>query len=335
VSYSHTVNVASSLGNHDVLKDQLYAGEQWEQTVCYEYYSRRRWRTDYCTTNTYNDEDDAPSRGYRNQSSTRRTYTYDPQYKYPGDVTVKINDTKWSNTNGFRSTSEGCIEERSSVGQPGSPVTILQTVSQADIDETASNNGNSAAYQWGRYDPDSQNGQSQNGCPSQSQKLKTYASETAFQNAVNAATANVTGGTYHDIGMLWGARFLSPTGMFASENPTQHGIVPVNRHIVFMTDGKLDTGDTLYSAFGVDRYHNRIQGSQSQTTKHINRFDSICDRVKSTGTTIWVIALDVTDTDDIEDCATTSDHFYTSDGSDLESIFERIGRGIGNLRLTR
>ncbi|HBM04928.1 MAG TPA: hypothetical protein DD369_04915, partial [Erythrobacter sp.] len=78
-----------------------------------------------------------------------------------------------------------------------------------------------------------------------------------------------------------------------------------------------------------------IQGSQSQTTKHINRFDSICDRVKSTGTTIWVIALDVTDTDDIEDCATTSDHFYTSDGSDLESIFERIGRGIGNLRLTR
>lgn len=335
VSYSHTVNVAGSLGNHDILKDQLYAGEEWEQTVCYQTKSGWWWQTDYCTTNTYDDEDDAPSRGYRDQSSTRRTYTYDPQYKYPGDVTVKIGDTKWDNRRGFRESTEGCIEERSSVGQPGSPVTILQTVSQADIDETASNNGNSAAYQWGRYDPDSQNGQSQNGCPSQSQKLKTYASETAFQNAVNAATANVTGGTYHDIGMLWGARFLSPTGMFASENPTQHGIVPVNRHIVFMTDGKLDTGDTLYSAFGVDRYHNRIQGSQSQTTKHINRFDSICDRVKSTGTTIWVIALDVTDTDDIEDCATTSDHFYTSDGSDLESIFERIGRGIGNLRLTR
>ena len=53
------------------------------------------------------------------------------------------------------------------------------------------------------------------------------------------------------------------------------------------------------------------------------------------GITVWVIALDVTDIDDIKDCATSADHFYTSDGSDLEEIFEKIGQGIGNLRLTR
>ena len=57
--------------------------------------------------------------------------------------------------------------------------------------------------------------------------------------------------------------------------------------------------------------------------------------MKATGTTIWVIALDVTATDDIDDCATSAAHFYTSDGSDLEEVFENIGRGIGNLRLTR
>ena len=53
------------------------------------------------------------------------------------------------------------------------------------------------------------------------------------------------------------------------------------------------------------------------------------------GVTVWVIALDVGNTDDIEHCATSGEHFYTSDGSDLEAIFERIGQGIGNLRLTR
>jgi hypothetical protein len=53
------------------------------------------------------------------------------------------------------------------------------------------------------------------------------------------------------------------------------------------------------------------------------------------GITIWVIALDVVDTDDVSPCATSNAHFYTSDGSDLEQIFEQIGQGIGNLRLTR
>jgi hypothetical protein len=40
-------------------------------------------------------------------------------------------------------------------------------------------------------------------------------------------------------------------------------------------------------------------------------------------------------TGDIKTCATSEAHFYTSDGSDLEDVFEAIGRGIGNLRLTR
>jgi len=53
------------------------------------------------------------------------------------------------------------------------------------------------------------------------------------------------------------------------------------------------------------------------------------------GMTVWVIALDVTNTDEIEPCATSSGHFYTSDGSDLEAVFTQIGQGIGRLRLTQ
>ena len=45
--------------------------------------------------------------------------------------------------------------------------------------------------------------------------------------------------------------------------------------------------------------------------------------------------VNVADTDAVEPCATSGEHFYTSDGSDLEAVFEEIGRGIGNLRLTR
>ena len=102
-----------------------------------------------------------------------------------------------------------------------------------------------------------------------------------------------------------------------------------------MTDGKLDTGGTLYSAHGVENYQERTQGSGSQTDKHVARFEAACKVAKSMGITVWVIALDVTDTDLVDDCATSAGHFYTSDGSDLEEIFENIGQGIGNLRLTQ
>ena len=145
----------------------------------------------------------------------------------------------------------------------------------------------------------------------------------------------MTGGTYHNVGMLWGLRFISRTGYFSSDNPTERDEIPVNQHIVFMTDGMLDTGDLLYSAHGIERYQKRTQGSGSLDDKHIARFNAACDLAKAMGITVWVIALDVADTADVEPCATSADHFYTSDGSDLEEVFERIGRGIGNLRLTR
>jgi hypothetical protein len=334
VSYSQTVNVARSLKNRDILKEQSYNDGTFTWSECDVW-----WGYLYnCESDgeVYDTIADTPYIGWNGSKYGTTSFTH------VGEKTVHIDDTQWAsagnttneNRRDFRKSGDGCIEERSSIGQTVSPVTILQTVSQNDIDAVASN-GNDTTYQWGRYDPESQEGQSSSACPSESQKLATYASESAFNTAIDNATANVTGYTYHDIGMLWGARFLSPTGMFSADNPTSHGVVPVNRHIVFMTDGALVTTGSTYSAYGIDNYHDRIDGTESLQDKHINRFHSICDLVKSTGTTVWVIALDVTDTDDIDDCATSSAHFYTSDGSDLEEIFENIGRGIGNLRLTR
>ena len=258
-------------------------------------------------------------------------------------TTVHINQSSWNvgngggnsggNRQGFRTSGNACIEERASDGYSSNPIQYADTVTLQDVDGTPAN-GNDAPMQFGRYDPGVQNGQNQVGCPSEATTLREYANETAFNNAVSAATARVTGGTYHDIGMLWGLRFISRNGFFASDNPETRGQYPVNQHIVFMTDGKLETGELLYSAYGVDRYTDRMQGTGTRTQKHVSRFESICTLAKSMKVTVWVIALDVTNVDDIKKCATSDSHFHTSDGSDLEEVFETIGRGIGNLRLT-
>ncbi len=293
--YSHTVNIGRSLRNRDLLKEQEYVDIQCDAYSCW---ATTKW--------------------------------------------VHINNSSWNNVTGnaqgnmqaFRTSGDACVEERPTVGNPDTPIAIEDYVTANDIDLLASN-GNDTQKQFGRYDPAVQEGESQDGCPSEATKLQTYATESAYTSAINAATARVTGGTYHDVGILWGARFLSRDGFFDADNPEDIDGVPVRQHIVFMTDGKLDTGNTLYSAHGVERYLGRTQGFGTRTENHLSRFASACAAAKSKSMTIWVIALDVTNTADIEPCATSADHFYTSDGSDLEQVFQKIGQGIGNLRLTR
>ena len=52
------------------------------------------------------------------------------------------------------------------------------------------------------------------------------------------------GNTYHDIGMIWGARMLSPTGIFADENADVDA-KPTSRHMIFLTDGQTETFDEI------------------------------------------------------------------------------------------
>ncbi|MCB2079451.1 MAG: pilus assembly protein [Novosphingobium sp.] len=300
VPYSHTVNVARSLGTQDILVNQYYNERAIEcgRRSCYYVYRPKTVHVKYSTWGNRYDTDD-------------------------------------ENRDAFRTSGDGCIEERPSVGRTMSPFEINATVTRADIDNRAPGDDSDVNLQFGRYDPAVQEGESQDGCPAEASRLQIFADESAFQDAIDDATARVTGGTYHDVGMLWGARFMSRTGFFSADNPTERSGIPVKQHIVFMTDGILDTGDTLYSAHGIERYQSRTQGSGSQTSRHMARFRAACTVAKSMGITIWVIALDVGSTDDIEPCATSAAHFYISDGSDLEEVFESIGQGIGNLRLTR
>jgi len=72
-------------------------------------------------------------------------------------------------------------------------------------------------------------------CPAPARKLGTM---TASEIDAYLATLVPTGPTYHDIGMIWGARLLSPSGLFAAENADAGSSRPSTRHLVFMTDGE-------------------------------------------------------------------------------------------------
>jgi Flp pilus assembly protein TadG len=299
--YSSAVNVGRDL-NPNWIRDPA----DYQQNICvwrYSYYGGGYWD---CTGNGY-------------------------------ELTEVDHSSSWlDNWRGYGSfssnTGSGCIEERATIGQSGDPITISTSVSRADIDQVSTSD---PAMQWSPYDTSAQEAENARYCPRPARRLAEYSSESAYQSMIDYTTAYVNGYTYHDIGMIWAARYLSSTGMFAADNPEEWNGVPVQKHIVFLTDGRLEVTDRVYSSYGVDRYDRRLGTSGTLNDRHITRFLSACNRAKSMGITIWVIALDVTDTDDIEPCATSSGHFYTSDGSDLEDVFAQIGAGISRLRLTQ
>ncbi len=247
-----------------------------------------------------------------------------------------------------------CLEERSSTDQTGTGtnVTIGGAVTQADIDTY----GGAARYLWQPYDTIATTGESgfyanlANFCPKPASRLNTYASETAFQTALTSAvgtsgsTDAVGGYTNHDLGIMWGMRFVSGTGMFATDNPdtwdaTSDGVtnpVRVDRHIVFLTDGDMTADNANYSAYGIPNARRRLSGGTDEEAKHRTRFLAACNRARSMGITVWVIALDTTTGgDEVKACAADEAHYFYSTGNDLASIFQLIGKGIGRLRLTQ
>jgi Flp pilus assembly protein TadG len=303
IPYSQTVNVGRDL-NSNWVRDPA----DYQQNICVWRYSYSGGYWD-CTGN-----------GYQLEEVDHSSYWLN-NWRGNGSYTINV--------------TSGCVEERASIGQSGDPITISTNVSQADIDQVSTSN---PAQQWSPYDPSAQESESggySSHCVRPARRLAEYSSESAYQAMINSTTALVGGYTYHDLGIMWAARYLSSTGMFASSNPEEYNDVPVQKHIVFMTDGRLEVTDRIYTSYGVDRYDRRLGTSGYINTRHVSRFQSACNRAKSMGMTIWVIALDVTNTTDIEPCATSAGHFYTSDGTDLEEVFERIGAGIGRLRLTQ
>jgi hypothetical protein len=148
------------------------------------------------------------------------------------------------------------------------------------------------------------------------------------------------GGTYHDNGMMWGSRFISSGGIFGADNPTEFGGRPVRKYIIFMTDGIMDTGSTLYSSYGMEKNDKRTTGGYTtqadQVSRHKQRFAILCNEAKKRGVSIWSIVFASATETTLRNCASNDDQYkVTSTGNDLVNTFKEIGKNIGTLRLSQ
>lgn len=150
-----------------------------------------------------------------------------------------------------------------------------------------------------------------------------------------------TGNTYHDIGMIWGARLASTNGMY-SANVLEGDRNSVSRHIIFMTDGAMEPSSTVYNAYGVEAQEHRVapagSGSgQNSTlaTYHTNRFLAACRKAREEGYTIWVIGFGTSITTAMRTCSSANRAYPANSTDELKAAFRYIAGQVADLRLNK
>ncbi len=188
-------------------------------------------------------------------------------------------------------------------------------------------------------------------CPRPASKMQRYddtnnssasAGKAEFDAYVNALSAG--GSTYHDIGMIWGGRLISPIGLFEDENKLTDSDQPITRHLIFMTDGELAPTTSVYGMYGVENIERRITGTAgtgTQYARHEARFLAACQEVRDMNVTIWLIGFGTAISDAMYTCAgddpsdpTAAKHtFSAGSNEELTQNFQNIAANIAELRL--
>jgi Flp pilus assembly protein TadG len=313
---------------------------------------------------------------YTRNDTAQVTWRY---HKINHNISGLKNGTTWNNSlslrignNGTDRTInwDGCIEERETV-RASSYSPIPSGAKDLDIDLVPTSD---TSTQWGpalndaiylRDDPGGWWGGSSywkmdetlstsnfvNGsgyyCPTEARKLQPWPVATNFDTYVDSLTPS--GNTYHDIGLLWGARLASPTGIFKSENEFTPQGGEIERHIIFMTDGDPCTGIGNYQAYGVgwfDRRQTDLAAAPTDgctttgtLTAQVNaRTAAICTAIKNKNITLWVITFGTLSTDTVTRmtaCATPGRYFNATNKATIQATFKSIADQISQLRLTR
>ncbi len=173
-------------------------------------------------------------------------------------------------------------------------------------------------------------------CPAPAQQLAEMDA-----SAVDSylATLAPEGATYHDIGMIWGARLLSPGGLFATENADESANKPTTRHLIFLTDGQTEAYDLAYGAYGVEPLDRRRWDPATSTLTLQEtveeRFKFACDEIKKKNTTVWVIAFATAVNSAMTECAGEGHYFEANSASQLTDAFSSIARSMGDLRVSK
>lgn len=301
-----------------------------------------------------------------------------------GSVPINIsglkNGTAWKSdykfatnlgTNGASKTITwaGCVEERRTV--PSTTYDSIETGTDLDIDTVPSlgtpgsfwgpllngvvfprKNDTSAWSYPDEYTASDYTALGAASCPSEARKLQEWSDASKFEDYVNKLKTD--GATYHDIGLLWGARLASPTGIFADDNDFTPGGGEIQRHIIFMTDGETNANNTDYNAYGLPWFDRRQQAdktkepSKAYMDSQVNaRFLAVCNEIrKSNKTTLWVVSFGVLSQPTpttaqkatekrLSDCATPGRFFSASSAASLQTTFNSIANQISQLRLTK
>ncbi len=154
---------------------------------------------------------------------------------------------------------------------------------------------------------------------------------------VNANDFKAQGGTYHDTGMIWGTRMISPTGIFAADTAPWPGRATPNRYIVFMTDGDMTPNYDLYGMYGIERYDKRVTGGDQteQLDDHNARFVAECAAAKARNIRVFVVGFGQTLTTQLTACASPGQAYFASDNASLQTAFKTIANQVAMLRVSK
>ena len=241
-------------------------------------------------------------------------------------------------------TWNGCIEERqtSSVITGSSNNQIPNNAWDLDVNRIPNNAGSRwrpmwPSVTWRRNTNGTVTSMSGAECPEPARRLQAW-TRAAMLSYVNDLDPG--GATYHDLGMIWGARMISNSGIFA-DSPDTFASMPVARHIIFMSDGQMDTDNGLYGMYGIERLDQRVSGmsnpSESELNgRHMRRFQIMRNAAKGLGASIWVIAFGTALSAEMVECASNANQAsVAADRATLIARFREIGSNIGALRLTQ
>lgn len=261
---------------------------------------------------------------------------------------------------------DGCIEERKTVRasdyipRPSDALDLdLNTPPSQFDDDTKWAPALKITYQRGTSYNDTTRNQAQidtfyqfdaggYSCTTAAHRLETWPDSGVFDSYVDTLTPGSN--TYHDIGLIWGGRLMSPKGLFAADNAATPRGGDIQRHMIFMTDGEACTGVGNYQAYGLSWYDRRQTddtvapsdgcGTSGSLTQQVNaRTQAACAVIKNMpNTTLWVVWFgksNATIEGQLKKCASGDDRFFTAQSTiELQRTFRRIANQISQLRLT-
>ncbi|HUD90802.1 TadE/TadG family type IV pilus assembly protein [Sphingobium sp.] len=287
--------------------------------------------------------------GFSRNAAEATLYSRNKSWFNATGIYLKNNTTSTNPTHDdptwFTNTWDGCVEERktSNLITANSTYSFPNNLPATAYDMMFDTPATSTDTRWTVSDPARSSGQY--ACPKYMRELAPLTSSQfddyfAFNRGFVA-----NGGTYLDIGMLWAARLLSRSGMWSADNPQLYHTFPVNRYVIFMTDGVMDNGDN-YSAYPHEPDWKRISSNGNISTakaNHNKRLSIACTAIKNMDVKIYTISFSAGSdlSTDLINCSSSTNStspefaYKADDSDDLNAVFRDIGENIGSLRLSQ